>query len=101
MSYKKTIQICKRNVQSLKSQIGLCEAQITYGTKRIKEKYIKQQYQLQQRLTEETFWYKKNVCIQWFLNHCDIDFSKNILDEKVNKMYEAMTPEDIRMCSTY
>ena len=39
--YKELIQICKGNVQSLKSQIGMCEAQITFGTKMIKNKYKK------------------------------------------------------------
>ena len=101
MSFKKTIQICKRNVQSLKSQIGLCEAQITFGTKRIKEKYIKEQYTLQQKLQEETFWYKKYICSQWILNECGLDLSNNLLDEKINKVYKSLSPQDIQECSTY
>ena len=62
--YKELIQICKGNVQSLKSQIGMCEAQITFGTKMIKDKYKKIQNNLQIKLDEETFWYMKYVVLQ-------------------------------------
>ena len=54
--YKELIQTCKQNVQSLKSQIGMCEAQITFGTKRIKDKYKKQQEYLYKKLKEEMYW---------------------------------------------
>ena len=52
--YKELIQICKGNVQSLKSQIGMCEAQITFGTKMIKDKYKKIQNNLQIKLDSFT-----------------------------------------------
>ena len=54
--YKELIQTCRQNVQSLKSQIGMCEAQITFGTKRIKDKYKKQQEYLYKKLKEEMYW---------------------------------------------
>jgi hypothetical protein len=101
MSFKKTIQICKQNIQSLKSQIGLCEAQITFGSKKIKNKYNKEQQSLQQKLQEETFWYKKYIVSQWLLNDCGVDLSNNILDEKVNNMYKSLSPQDIQECSMY
>ena len=74
--YKELIQTCRQNVQSLKSQIGMCEAQITFGTKRIKDKYKKQQEYLYKKLKEEMYW-----LIQYTL----IDYVKEYLGGNIKE----------------
>jgi hypothetical protein len=99
--YKELIQICKQNINSLKSQIGLCEAQMTFGNKKIKNKYNKEQQSLQQKLQEETFWYKKYVCGQWYYNECGVDLINNLPNDRVLKAYNNLSPKDIKMCSQF
>ena len=99
--YKELIQICKGNVQSLKSQIGMCEAQITFGTKMIKNKYKKIQDNLQIKLGEESYWYKKYVCLQYLFQDSGLDLINDIDDNSINRMYNSMSPEDIEMCSQF
>lgn len=99
--YKELIQICKGNVQSLKSQIGMCEAQITFGTKMIKDKYKKIQNNLQIKLDEESYWYKKYVCLQFMYEDTGLDFINDMEDNGINNIYNSLSPEDIRMCSEF
>ncbi len=100
--YKELIQICKGNVQSLKSQIGMCEAQITFGTKMIKNKYKKIQNNLQMKLDEETFWYMKYVVLQKLYSiYGDTIKFKSLRDSGIKSIYDELTPEDVEMCSEF
>jgi len=54
--YEELIQITKQNVQSLKSQINMCVAYITFGDRGMKTKYRKQEESLQKKLDEQMYW---------------------------------------------
>jgi len=47
------IKIINKNIQHLKSSLGITEAHITWGTKSIKKKYSKIKERLQLKLKEQ------------------------------------------------
>ena len=79
----------------------MCEAQITFGTKMIKDKYKKIQNNLQIKLDEESYWYKKYVCLQFMYEDTGLDFINDMEDNGINNIYNSLSPEDIRMCSEF
>ena len=56
--YQELIKICEKNIQYLKSCLGMAEAHIWGGTKRIKDKYIKQSRRLNKKIREEQTYLK-------------------------------------------
>ena len=98
--YKELIQTCEQNVNSLKSQIGLCESYIGFGDRRIKNKYNKQKTYLQTKLDEETFWYMKYVVLQKIFE--DYGYTDTgVKDESIKYLYESITPEEVQECSQF
>lgn len=62
---KQLIQTCKLNVQRLKSSLGICESQITFGTQDIKNKYRKDKVSISKKLQEEMYWLTQYTLIDY------------------------------------
>tara|TARA_R110000751_G_scaffold291950_1_gene399163 strand:- start:2924 stop:3211 length:288 start_codon:yes stop_codon:yes gene_type:complete len=62
---KQLIQTCKQNVQRLKSSLGICESQITFGTQDVKNKYRKDKVSISKKLQEEMYWLTQYTLIDY------------------------------------
>mgnify|MGYP003659486764 CR=1 FL=1 len=67
--YKELIQTCKSNVRSLKSSLGICESQITFGTLDVKNKYRKDKVSLLSKLKEETYWLTQYTLVNHMIEY--------------------------------
>ena len=76
--YKELIKIGQKNIQHLQSCMNICEAQLWGGTKRIKDKYMKQLVYLKKKLKEE------KVYIEYYTEKMELDTKVRVLNKMEN-----------------